>query len=148
MTFALFGCAQSSATIPTDGFLLVVRESPPPFCGRCDVYTISLAPDGRAWLERGWWAGDYADWRTAVTELRTSRARNANVLESLSIYRPAGERSIDDSSCLNYVTDSGAFTVEWRDGAKPDRLSLDRGCLGESALDTLLDETVGQFVDR
>lgn len=61
--WVITGCASMKppADLPGGG-LITYETSPGPFCGRCDTLKLTVASDGRVWIEHGWWAGAYSDW--------------------------------------------------------------------------------------
>lgn len=144
----LAGCAHSRVTIPVLSEPIILAISPHPWCGRCDSYTITLANDGRAWLEHGWWAGDYSDWRTRVERAQLPPERISEFSERLNLLRPEGQVILDSTPfCDVLITDAGYYRIEWPGESGVDRLILDRGCQGENAdrLEASLGEIFAAF---
>ncbi|MEZ6023764.1 MAG: hypothetical protein R3C16_10220 [Hyphomonadaceae bacterium] len=127
------GCAVSSTTEPPIDVRGVTFETyPGPFCGRCDTTKITVADDGRAWIEQGYWAGDYRDWRVTRREAQISAESLARFRARVDEYRPRGQLALDDQPpCQTFEADNSGINIAWRDERGADRLAYNFGCDSE-----------------
>lgn len=124
------GCASSDRVGPPSAVQGVTFETyPGPFCGRCDNTKITVANDGRVWIEQGYWAGDYQTWRTTRQEVQISAEALRRFRVRIDDYRPHGEVVLaDQPPCATFETDNSGIHVIWRDERGEDRLDYNLGC--------------------
>ena len=109
--------------------LITLENEPGPFCGRCDNVKITALSDGRVWMEHGYWAGNYRDWRVERRLEQVLPERFARFREALRPYRPKGELALQDKPpCKTFQPDVGGARVEWKDATGEDKLILNFGC--------------------
>jgi hypothetical protein len=109
--------------------LITLENEPGPFCGRCDNVKITALSDGRVWIEHGYWAGRYRDWRVERRLEHVSLESFTRFREALRPHRPSGELVLQGKPpCETFWNDLDGVRVEWRDGAKSDKLILNFGC--------------------
>jgi hypothetical protein len=118
-----------SAPSSTSDELIVMENDPGPFCGRCDTVKLTVSSDGRAWIEHGYWAGNYRDRRVERRLEHVLPANLARFREHLRPYRPRGEISLQEKPACDVLWyDVDGVRVEWRDANRTDRLILNFGC--------------------
>ena len=116
-----------------NGQLITLENEPGPFCGRCDNVKITALSDGRVWIEHGYWAGSYRDWRVERRLEHVPRERFARFREALRPYRPKGELALQEKPpCETFWHDVDGARVEWKDATGADKLILNFGCDPES----------------
>jgi len=126
----LAGCASSRAPqdAPADERILYVTHSSP-FCGRCDSLKLMVSQDGHISVERGHWAGRYADWRLRKQSLRVPPEQVALFRQRLAPYRPTGTDRFDGPPhCATLTDDLPGISVTWSDVEREDYLWFEFGC--------------------
>jgi hypothetical protein len=109
--------------------MIIYQTMPGPWCGRCDTLKITAAEDGRAWVERGWWAGRYEDWRVKRELLTVTPEQLADFRALLDQHRPNGELWLrDPPECRVFYTDDEERSVSWRRADGEDKLWYNFGC--------------------
>jgi hypothetical protein len=109
--------------------LITMENEPGPFCGRCDNVKITALSDGRVWIEHGYWAGRYRDWRVERRLEHALPENFARFREALRPHRPRGELALQEKPpCETFWNDVDGARVEWRDANGTDRLILNFGC--------------------
>jgi len=109
--------------------LITIESEPGPFCGRCDTVKIRALSDGQIWIEHGYWAGHYRDWRVERRHIHGSPERFAHFRGALLPYRPSGTLSLREKPpCETLWNDADGARVEWKDAGRTDKLLLNFGC--------------------
>lgn len=109
--------------------LIIIRNEPGPFCGRCDSVKVVALSDGRVWVEHGYWAGKYRNWRVERRLEQASPQSFARFREHLIPFRPHGQLVLDDKPpCETFWHDVDGVRVEWRDSNGADTLIFNFGC--------------------
>lgn len=129
----LAGCASfplpPTALMAANDQLIVLENSSGPFCGRCDHLKITALSNGRVWIEQGYWAGFYRDWRVKRRLVQTSPERFADFREALRPHRPKGQLALNGMPpCKTFMHDTSGVRVEWKDDTGSDELILVFGC--------------------
>lgn len=130
----LAGCASSRAPLdaPTGERILYETRSGP-FCGRCDSLKLTVSQDGQISVERGHWAGHYADWRIRKQSLRVPPEQTALFRQSLAPYRPTGTDRLDGPPhCATLTDDLPGISVTWYEVEREDHLWFDFACDAET----------------
>jgi hypothetical protein len=128
-TLAASACATTPG--PESGFagdVVTWENEVGPFCGRCDSLKLQIASDGRVWIEQGYWAGHYRDWRTHRYLAKVTPERLTAFRTAIDPFRPAGLRELDGASCKNFWTDMPGVRVIWKTGGAADELRANFGC--------------------
>jgi hypothetical protein len=129
----VWGCASSRHAQPSEIQGVTFETYTGPFCGRCDTTKITVANDGRVWIEQGYWAGDYRNLRTTRQQAQVSPEALNRFRARLDAYRPQGELILaDQPPCAEFTTDTSGVHVTWRDEQGEDRLDYNFGCDGEA----------------
>jgi hypothetical protein len=128
--FLVSGCAPLNPPAELAGGMLISYETESgPFCGRCDGTKLTVASDGRVWIEHGYWAGRYRDWTIERRQVKVSPEQFAAFQQRLEPYRPEGTLELNDQpQCEEFWTDMAGVRVSWRDGGKESRLLYNFGC--------------------
>jgi hypothetical protein len=125
-------CATPVAPSPDNlpGEAIVYETSPGPWCGRCDTLKITAAADGRIWVERGWWAGNYKNWRKKHEALTVTPERLAAFKALLDQHRPRGALWLREPgpNCEVFWSDSEERIVSWWGPKGEDKLWYNFGC--------------------
>jgi hypothetical protein len=119
---------RAGATTTHDGELITYESQPGPFCGECETLKLTAASDGRVWIERGHWAGNYEDWRTTVREHQLTPEEFRRFRAALGPYRPSGTRTLDEGACASFISDGGGVSIRWRGGGGDAELFYNFGC--------------------
>jgi hypothetical protein len=134
LAVAVSGCAGT----PPPGAAAIERISfrpdPPPFCGRCETTTFTVAADGEVRIETGYWAGSYHDWRRQRTVKHVTAEQFAEFKRRLAPYKPTHDLLQGEVGCRNYITDNDGAIVEWSNGAERLKRVFDFGCLDDRAM--------------
>lgn len=129
------GCASTSPVpIPTELERITYEAQPGPFCGRCETRAVTVAEDGRIWVETGYWTGDYRNWRTRHAMIQTAPEVFHRFRVALEPYRPAIERIPTTSGefCDGpFIADVGEIVVTWSGPRGSVRRWFEQGCGGE-----------------
>jgi hypothetical protein len=109
--------------------LITLENESGPFCGRCDTVKITALSDGRVWIEHGYWAGRYRDWRVERRLEQVPRENFERFREHLRPYRPSGELLLQGKpACDTFWSDVDGVRVTWRGTTGNDKLVLNFGC--------------------
>ena len=136
---AILASACTTVNPPPDDFpgeTIVFAPSYGPFCFGCVFTTITVAGDGRVWIER---EQDIATQRSKRTDVepvwRVSRVLTTAKPEQLSAfgallapYRPNGRSILSDNACATMFSDMPGTTVSWQKAGVKDELTYDFGC--------------------
>jgi len=128
--FSLAGCAPLTPPASLPGGTLISYETESgPFCGRCDSTKLSVASDGRVWIEQGHWAGRYEGWTVYRRLAKVGPERTEAFMRALEPYRPDGTLALNQQPpCKEFWTDMAGVRVSWREGDKTSRLFYNFGC--------------------
>lgn len=137
MLFALpmlAGCAQIRPPERLPGLTLVTYQpsTAGPYCFRgCTRAKLTVASDGRVWIEEGTKLEDLADiWRTERRRLQLPPERTAAFLDRLARFRPQGWRAVGEGDgCEDYLDHSPIYRISWSDPQREDELVVDFGCI-------------------
>ena len=133
----LTACSTTSSelVLPENVEWVSYESSPGPFCGKCETTKIIAAYDHRVWIERGYWAGDYEDWRISRTEPKASQKNLISFRNHLAQFRPNENRiiGIESPLCDDFFSDSNSLRITWHDKKGSVYLIYDFGCQGEDA---------------
>lgn len=121
-------CATPPPPVDLSGDVIIYETSPGPWCGRCDTLKITAAADGRVWIERGYWAGDYRDWRQSRQLVVHSPEEVAAFRAVLEPHRPRGELLLQDEGCETFLTHMENRRIVWRSAGGVDLLAYNFGC--------------------
>lgn len=123
------GLKPPTAPLNAGGSLITVESESGPFCGRCDKVKITALSDGQIWMEHGYWAGPYRDWRVERQHIQGAPERFARFRDALLPYRPTGTLALQDQPpCTTLWNDVDGARVEWKDAKGSDKLLLNFGC--------------------
>ena len=141
LAFVAMLAASACATVdppPDDlpGETIVYAPSYGPFCFGCVFTTLTVAEDGRVWIER---EQDISAKRTRRTDgepvWRTTRELITVTPEQLDAfrnklapYRPKGRHILNGDDCTVMFTDMPGTSVTWRSAGVADELIYDFGC--------------------
>lgn len=143
------GCAAESMTVPPlDGLgeVIIYETSPGPMCGRCDTTKLTLAADGRIWVEHGYWAGEYRNWRTRVRVVQSTPEAFAQFRARLSPYRPVGRLWLRDADgCGTFLYDGSEVRLQWQGGPGRSELWFTDSC--DPAVHAPMFEAVSLAID-
>lgn len=132
-------CAQPSLIdIPHDLDRITYETQPPPFCGRCESTTWTALSDGRVQIERGYWAGDYEDWRTNTRVIMIGPEQYRRFSEALAPYRPQQDTQPDEGACLSGMYDQDGAVVRWREQGVEVFRSFDFGCVDDPTMNDVV----------
>lgn len=128
LTLPLAGFAPPPTALP-GGLVIVYKTENGPFCGRCDGWKLTVASNGKVWIEHSYRDTAYDTWDTTRRRIRVSPERFAAFRESLDQYRPKGALDLSDNAdCKEFWTDMAGVKVTWREGGAEDRLHYNYGC--------------------
>ena len=142
-TFALAATLAASACATVDpppadlpGEVIVYAPSYGPFCFGCVSMTLTVAEDGRVWIEReqdisakrATHAENEPVWRTTRELITVTPEQLSAFRNRLAPYRPAGRRILGNDDCSVMFTDMPGTTVSWRSAGATDELIYDFGC--------------------
>lgn len=114
---------------PSDVRGVILETYSGPFCGRCDGTKITVANDGRVWIEQRHWADDYRNWRVTRREVEISAEALSRFRARIDGYRPHGELILaGQPPCTDFETDNSGLHIVWRDERGEDRLDYNFGC--------------------
>lgn len=100
-----------------------------PYCGACHTTTLIVAYDGQVWIEQGYWAGHYRNWRTFRRKVQVSKEVLAQFLERLEAYRPTGDVMLTSSPpCVSYINHSDGVRIKWQIDGDESELNFEFGC--------------------
>lgn len=133
--------ASACATVdpPPDnlpGETIVYTPSYGPFCFGCVFTTITVAEDGRVWVERERQVGSPEDilsdrkavWRVRREMVSVTPDQLAAFRALLAPYRPQGRTAFYGDACEIFFTDMPGTYVWWRRADAEDMLSYNFGC--------------------
>jgi hypothetical protein len=118
------------------GEVIVYAPSYGPFCFGCVFMKLTVAEDGRVWIEREQdisakrtrHADNEPVWRTTRELITVTPEQQAAFRSRLAPYRPAGRRTLNGDDCSVMFTDMPGTTVSWRTAGATDELIYDFGC--------------------
>jgi hypothetical protein len=138
IALATSSCATSVPPPPTDlaGEIIVYTPSYGPFCFDCTAVELTVADDGRVWVERtrrvgtleDWRNENEARWRVQRELVKVTPEQLAAFKSLLAPYRPSGSLLLADDACEVFFTDMPGTTVSWRKNGAEDKLIYDFGC--------------------
>lgn len=145
----LTGCA-SVDQIPLELERIIYAPSGGPFCfDNCVSETITVAADGRIWIENGRWADNAPDWRERTEEdwrtttrlTRSSPEVYARLRDRLAPYKPASQVVLTQAgeNCVNFVYDQGEVRVTWVDPTGEIYRIFESGCVDDRGLNDAVD---------
>lgn len=109
------------------------EEQPPPFCGRCETTSFIALSDGRVLVERGYWAGDYRNWRTRRRTIDTTPEQYSRFREALAPYKPTRDTAPSDD-CATGLSDQDGVIVRWSEDGTEVYRYFDFGCLDDPVM--------------
>lgn len=135
----LLANACASVDPPPDnlpGETIVYSPSYGPFCFGCVFTTITVAEDGRVWVERERQVGSMKDilsdretpWRVRWEMVSVTPDQLAAFRALLAPYRPQGKTLFHGDACEIFFTDMPGTYVWWRNADTEDMLHYDFGC--------------------
>ena len=149
---AVTGCAtERTVAPPLDGLgeAIVYETDSGPFCGRCDSTQLILASDGRIWVEHGYWAGDYRNWRVRRRLVRSTPEAFARFRDRMSPFRPTGVLWLREPGpdCATFLTDGSEVRLRWLGDGADAELWFAYGCdpIRHAALHDAVAEAVAEL---
>lgn len=138
---AMAGCATvEPPPVPHNLERIVYQQQSGPFCGRCQLHTVTLAADGRAWIETGHWA-DRETW--AIDNLRMERVGPETYTQLYAVlapYHPGANQTAysSEADCADEIEDLSSAAITWIDETGSAQRHVSFGCRDGQALATAL----------
>lgn len=131
----LAACVTASPPKHLDGGLLIAYEVHPagPVCGRgCEARTVTVASDGRMWLETSYWHIDFlgfVSWRTNQAELRIEQRQFIAFRDLLAPYRSLPDDTLIGLPCrTDYWGHHPRIRLVWLEDGRMEYSAYDLGC--------------------